>query len=218
MYIKNSHNKININIIAAPTRRASAVYFGLVGRVGVRAVPSDGGLLVAAHLAGGVDVPLGVVVLADVHAQVAALLGAVGAVGTLVGGRLAAALHVFVPPQRGLPTVSLAAVPTLELATGVVVVAARLLVVLGPGPRERRVRLVGQHDVVGVVRLALRLRLLLVEQSVRVRVMQQGGEGGQRGQSQRALRALGGQQGQQGREAILVDLWNATHYRIANNK
>lgn len=143
---------------------------------------SDGRLLVAAHLGVGVDVPLVVVVLADVHAQVAALLGAVGAVGALVRGRLAAALHVLVAPQRGLPAVALAAVLALEVARRVL---ARLALgrpaLLSPLPpvapvprlvRERarvgreaavrvveRVGVLGQHDVVRVVVLRVRVPL-----------------------------------------------------------
>lgn len=123
-----------------------------------------GRLLVAAHLAAGVDVPLGVVVLADVHAEVAALLGAVGAVGALVAGRLAAALHVLVAAQRGLPAVALAAVAALELAAGVVVAAAQLVA----GVQQ----LVGQHDVVRVVGLAVRRAVVRLHAVV---VLQEGG-------------------------------------------
>lgn len=59
-------------------------------------------------------------VLADVDAQVAALFGFVAAVGALVGRLLAAALHVLVAPQRRLPAILLAAVPTLKVLRAVV--------------------------------------------------------------------------------------------------
>lgn len=114
-------------------------------------------------------------VLADVHAEVAALLGLVRAVGALVRRRLAAALHVLVPSQRRLPAVLLAAVPALKLPAGVVARAAavaplrvaRALVRLG-AEAVQRVRLFGQHDVVRVVVL-VRVGLLALGGAVVVR-------------------------------------------------
>lgn len=59
-------------------------------------------------------------VLSDVYAEVAPLLGLVGAIRALVGWGLAAALYVLVSAQGGLPAVLLAAVATLELSARVV--------------------------------------------------------------------------------------------------
>lgn len=116
-------------------------------------------------------------VLPDVDAEVAPLLGLVRAVGALVGWRLAAALHVLVPAQGGLPAVLLAAVAALELPARVVrvvpvaLVEVRLGVVEGVAGADGGVGLVrvvegvgllGQHDVVGVVVLAVGLGLLLL--------------------------------------------------------
>lgn len=161
-----------------------------------------GRLLVAAHLVAGVYVPLGVVVLADVHAQVAALLGAVGAVGALVAGRLAAALHVLVAAQRGLPAVALAAVAALELAAGVVV-AARLVV----GQHDVvRVVAVGPRVLAGLVALVGRVVLVVVEegalQQVRLQRLGEVGEG-EEARHER-LRALRRQQREQGRRQGLL--------------
>lgn len=112
-------------------------------------------------------------VLANVDAEVAALLGLVRAVGALVRGRLAAALHVLVPAQGRLPAVLLTAVSALELAAGILraavepalSVAVEGIAGVPAAGRERPgivhvVGVVGQHDVVGVVVLGLRVGLL----------------------------------------------------------
>lgn len=136
-----------------------------------------GGLLVAAHLAAGVDIPLVVVVLAYVNAQIASLLGPVRAVGALVRGRFPSALDVLVPAQRRLPSVLFTAVPALELAARVVrtvPVATRVLRLVfavqdaagepaAAAAVVEGVRLLGQDDVVRVVVLAVALRLLLLQ-------------------------------------------------------
>lgn len=98
-----------------------------------------------------------------------------------MGWCLAAALHVLVAPQGGLPAVLLAAVLALELAAGVVRAVAVALPVLQVGLAVARVvsegrvageaaaavvegvGLLGQHDVVGVVVLRVRLRVVLLD-------------------------------------------------------
>lgn len=179
MYIKTSStNKIvNINkIIAVPIWLG--IYFGLTFLY----VNLNGCLFVSPDFIAGVHEPLVVVVLPDVHAEVAPLLGLVRAVGALVGWGLAAALDVLVPAQGRLPAVLLTAVPALELAARVVRVVAVSLPVVRLGlvfgiehvvPRyAHRVALVRvgvvegvgllrEHNIVRVVVLPVRLVLVL---------------------------------------------------------
>lgn len=71
------------------------------------------------------------VVLADVDAEVAALLGFVVAVGALMARLLAAALDVLVATQGRLPAIALAAVTALVLAAGLFAVAGHRVVADG---------------------------------------------------------------------------------------
>lgn len=91
-------------------------------------------------------VPSVVMVFTDVDPQVAALLGSVGAVRTLVRGSFTAALYVLVSTQGGLPAVLFPAVTTLELARRR---AGR------PGAPAPLLDVVRQHYVVGVVVLVV---------------------------------------------------------------
>lgn len=85
--------------------------------------------------------------LADVHPEVAPLLGLVGAVGARVARLLAAALDVLVAAQRRLPAVLLAAVPAH---------VPRLRVVAGPQRGVAQREFVGHAGVVAAgVRLLL---------------------------------------------------------------
>lgn len=139
-------------------------------------------LFVSPDFVAGVHEPLVVVVLPDVHAEVAPLLGLVRAVGALVGWGLAAALDVLVPAQGRLPAVLLAAVPALELTARVVRVVAVSLAVVRFGivfgiehvtPRQagaalvrvgvvERVGLLREHDIVGIVVLPVGLVVVLL--------------------------------------------------------